>query len=58
MSMGKISQKLGNKEERCKLHLISSGVAEWDEPNRFVPYLDTSTLGQCREPEFISTAAC
>lgn len=55
--MGKRSQKLGNKEERCRLHLVSRGVACCHEPNRFVPYLDTSTVGQCREPEFFSTAA-
>lgn len=55
MSVGKIGQKLGNKEE--KVHLISRGVAGCDEPNKFVPYLGVSTLGRCREPEFVSTAA-
>lgn len=55
--MGKISQKLGNKDERCKLHLVSGGVAGCDEAKRFVPYLDTSTLEQGREPELVSTAA-
>lgn len=49
--MGKISQKLGNKEERCKLHLVSGGVAGCDEPKMFAPYLDTR--GSIENQEFL-----